>query len=169
LRELKGRMLELVVWRELNRCRRENRAVRDFTGRMRKISDAGHADKIKETAEMCGTGRFGTVWMNYYIQLPQTTALEADILARGEDDEHCWALVFETKNRDEKNPPTMNEAELFVTKVDMIRQIMEQEDRKILFVCAVYLSAKGFEDKVEKWLHSRGILTADFETWEGEE
>ncbi|MCP4349300.1 MAG: hypothetical protein GY795_27785, partial [Desulfobacterales bacterium] len=46
LRELKGRMLELVVWRELNRCRRENRAVRDFTGRMRKISDAGHADKI---------------------------------------------------------------------------------------------------------------------------
>ncbi|MCP4349338.1 MAG: hypothetical protein GY795_27990, partial [Desulfobacterales bacterium] len=50
--------------------------------------------------------------------------------------------------------------------VDMIRQIMEQEDRKILFVCAVYLSAKGFEDKVEKWLHSRGILTSDFETWE---
>ncbi len=166
LRELKGRMLELIVWRELNRCRRENKAVRNFAGRMRKISDADHADKIKETAELCGRSRFSTIWMNYHIQLPHTTALEADVLARGEDDEYCWALVFETKNRDEKNPPEMNEAELFATKVNLIKQVMEREGKKIRFVCAVYLSAKGFEDKVEKWLHSKGILTADFETWE---
>ncbi|MCP4344334.1 MAG: hypothetical protein GY795_02275, partial [Desulfobacterales bacterium] len=44
--------------------------------------------------------------------------------------------------------------------------VMEQEGRKIRFLCAVYLSAKGFDDRVEEWLHSRGILTADFETWE---
>ncbi len=87
-------------------------------------------------------------------------------MARGENDEYCWALVFEIKNRDEENPPAKNEAELFVTKVNLIRQIMEQEGKKIRFVCAVYLSAKGFEDKVEEWLHSKGILTADFETWE---
>ncbi|MCP4348594.1 MAG: hypothetical protein GY795_24190, partial [Desulfobacterales bacterium] len=166
LRELKGRMLELTVWRELNRCRKKNRAVQNFAARMRKISDPVHADKIKETAELCGKSRFSTVWMNWYIQLPHTAALEADVLARGEDDEYCWALVFEIKNRNEKNPPEMNEAELFFTKVNLIKQVMEQEGRKIRFLCAVYLSAKGFDDRVEEWLHSRGILTADFETWE---
>ncbi|MCP4105063.1 MAG: hypothetical protein GY749_05940, partial [Desulfobacteraceae bacterium] len=72
----------------------------------------------------------------------------------------------EIKNRNEKNPPEMNEAELFFTKVNLIKQVMEQEGRKIRFLCAVYLSAEGFDDRVEEWLHSRGILTADFETWE---
>ncbi len=100
--------------------------------------------------------------------MPHKTALEADVLARSENNEYCWELVIETKNRDEKNPPGMNEAELFATKVNLIKQVMEQEGKKIRFVCAVYLSAKGFGDKVEEWLHSRGILTADFETWEGE-
>ncbi|MCP4105350.1 MAG: hypothetical protein GY749_39180, partial [Desulfobacteraceae bacterium] len=43
---------------------------------------------------------------------------------------------------------------------------LEKKNKKILFVCPVYLSAKGFDSKVETWLHSNGILTADLETWE---
>ncbi len=31
----------------------------------------------------------------------------------------------------------------------------------------VYFSAKGFEDKIEQWLHGKGILTTDLENWEG--
>ncbi|MDM8525326.1 hypothetical protein QUF80_18300 [Desulfococcaceae bacterium HSG8] len=168
LRELKGRLLELIVWRELNRCRKENRTVKDFAKRMRKISDPGHAEKMKDLAERCGKSRFSTVWMNYYIQMPDTGPSEADVLAEGEDDETCWALIFETKNRDEKYLPTKNEALLFETKAKMARRVLEQKGKKIRFVCPVYFSAKGFEQDVETWLHSRGILTTDLETWEGE-
>ncbi|MCP4113171.1 MAG: hypothetical protein GY749_47850, partial [Desulfobacteraceae bacterium] len=138
----------------------------DLTERIRKIPVQDHADKMEEMIRLCSKSRFNTVWMNYYIQVPHTTALEADVLAEGEDEETCWALVFEIKNRDEKNPPVMNEAELFATKVNLIKQTLEKKNKKILFVCPVYLSAKGFDSKVETWLHSNGILTADLETWE---
>ncbi|MCP4131622.1 MAG: hypothetical protein GY754_11645, partial [bacterium] len=166
LGELKGRMLEFVIWRELNKCRKENKTIKNLAERMRKIQNPDHADKVKEMVMLCGRSRFNTVWMNYYIQLPHTTSLEADVLAEGEDDETCWALVFETKNRDEKNPPTMNEAKLFATKVSLTEQVLEKKNKKILFICPVYLSAKGFDNKVETWLHSNSILTADLETWE---
>ncbi len=73
--------------------------------------------------------------------------------------------MFEIKNRDEKYRPTANEAALFLTKAGMVRQILEQEGKEVQFVCPVYLSAKGFSDKIEAWLHSNGILTADAETW----
>jgi hypothetical protein len=39
-------------------------------------------------------------------------------------------------------------------------------DKKIQFVCPVYLSAKGFDVPVEEWLHKQGIFTADLTTWE---
>ncbi|MCP4109719.1 MAG: hypothetical protein GY749_30070, partial [Desulfobacteraceae bacterium] len=48
------------------------------------------------------------------------------------------------------------------------KKILEQKGKKIRFVCPVYLSAKGFEQDIEAWMHSRGILTADLETWEQE-
>ncbi|MCP4344406.1 MAG: hypothetical protein GY795_02645, partial [Desulfobacterales bacterium] len=166
LNELRGRMLELVVWRELNRCRKENKPVADMAERMRKISDQDHADKMEEMIRLCSKSRFNTVWMNYYIQVPHTTALEADVLAEGEDEENCWALVFFIFYRDEKNPPNMNEAELFATKAELTKQALEKKQKKILFVCPVYFSAKGFDNEVETWLHSKGILTADLETWE---
>ncbi|MCP4349915.1 MAG: hypothetical protein GY795_30915, partial [Desulfobacterales bacterium] len=167
-RELKGRLLELIVWRELNKCRKENKPVKNFAKRMRKISDPGHAEKMKQMIELCAGSSFTTVWMNYYLQIPQTTSLEADVFAEGEDDETCWALIFETKNRDEKYLPTKDEARLFETKANMTKKILEQKGKKIRFVCPVYLSAKGFEQDIETWLHSRGILTADLETWEQE-
>ncbi|MCP4146591.1 MAG: hypothetical protein GY757_02475, partial [bacterium] len=166
LSELKGRMLELVVWRELNKCKKENKTIRNFAGRMRKISGDSQADKIRELAELCGKSRFRTVWMNYYIQLPDTPVSEADVLAEGEDNDACWALVFETKNRHEKNPPTIDEARIFAEKAQRIKHILMQKGKKVRFVCPVYFSAKGFEEKVETWLHSKGILTADMDTWE---
>ncbi|MCP4151224.1 MAG: hypothetical protein GY757_26005, partial [bacterium] len=81
LSELKGRMLELIVWRELNKCQKEKKTIRNFAGRMRKISDGSQADRMRELAELCGKSRFRTVWMNYYIQLPDTPVSEADVLA----------------------------------------------------------------------------------------
>ncbi len=166
LSELKGRMLELIVWRELNRCRKKNRPVPNFAERMRKVSHAGQRERLQEMADLCGRSRFNTVWMNYYIQLPHTPTSEADVLAEGEGDEACWALVFETKNRHEKNPPTKDEARIFGEKAERIRQLLKQKGKKIRFVCPVYFSAKGFEDEVEKQLHQNGILTTDMETWE---
>ncbi|MCP4566173.1 MAG: hypothetical protein GY841_01195, partial [FCB group bacterium] len=81
LNELKGRMLELIVCRELNKCRKENKTVADLAERMRKIPDPDHAEKVKEMIQVCSKSRFSTVWMNYYIQVPHTTSLEADVLA----------------------------------------------------------------------------------------
>ena len=130
VRELRGRMLELIVSREL-----------------------------------CGRSRFDMVWMNHYLQMSGMIPAEADVFATGEDSGTCRALVFEIKNRDEKYRPTANEAALFLTKAGMVRQILEQEGKEVQFVCPVYLSAKGFSDKIEAWLHSNGILTADAETW----
>jgi len=166
LNELKGRMLELAVWRELNRCRKEKKVIKNFAGRMRKISEGSQADKMRELAELCGKSRFRTVWMNYYIQLPDTPLFEVDVLAQGEDGEACWALVFETKNRQAENPPTIDEARIFAEKAGRINQLLAQKGKKIRFVCPVYFSAKGFEKEVETWLHSKGILTADMETWD---
>ncbi len=41
-----------------------------------------------------------------------------------------------------------------------------QKEKEVLFVCPVYLSAKGFEEKVEQWLHKNGVLTADMDCWD---
>ena len=165
VRELRGRMLELIVSRELNRCRKKNRPVPDFAERMRKIPDPAHRDRLEKLAELCGRSRFDMVWMNHYLQMSGMIPAEADVFATGEDSGTCRALVFEIKNRDEKYRPTANEAALFLTKAGMVRQILEQEGKEVQFVCPVYLSAKGFSDKIEAWLHSNGILTADAETW----
>ena len=169
LNELKGRMLELVVWRELNRCRKENKTINNFSGRLRKISDKtsdGQAEKMKVLAALCEKSRFNTIWMNYYIQLPHAPISEVDVLAEGNDEEKVWTLVFEIKNRGEKNPPTIKDAELFAEKVKRIKEMLEQRDETISFVCPVYFSAEGFAEEVESWLHTHGILTADMKTWE---
>ena len=89
-----------------------------------------------------------------------------DVLAEGEDEESSWALVFEIKNRGEKNPPMMNDAELFAEKVKRIKEMLDIKGKKVSFVCPVYLSAEGFAEEVELWLHTQGIFTADMKTWE---
>jgi len=166
LNELRGRMLEFIVHRELNRCRKKGRPVRNFRQRLRPVAVQEYAEKMEDMLTACCESRFDTVWMNYYIQLPGAAMGELDVLAEGADTRGTHALVFGIKNRDEKYPPSMREAKSFVTKAEMLRQRIRQEGKKIRFVCPVYLSAKGFKEDVEEWLHEHGVLTADMETWD---
>ena len=163
LRSLKGRMLELVVYQELNHYRKRAQPIKHFRQRIRPVSNAAHFTKMEHKLTECSESRFEMIWMNYYLSLPQTTVLEIDVLAKGEDANSCWALVFELKNRDAKNPPSLKEAQLFVTKIKAVKHWLGQS---IKFVCPVYLSAKGFAPSIEAWLHKQGILTADRESWE---
>lgn len=163
LNELKGRMLELIVFRELNKYRKLAQPIEHFRQRFRPVSNWAQMEDMLIGVEK---SRFDTIWMNYYLSLPQTTVLEIDVLAEGEDADNCWALVFELKSRDDKNPPNMKEAQLFVTKIKGVKQWLAQsKETPIKFVCPVYLSAKGFEPSVEAWLHEQGVLTADMESW----
>ncbi len=50
----------------------------------------------------------------------------------------------------------------------MLRQQMKEKNKKIRFVCPVYLSAKGFDSDIEMWLHEQGVFTADMESWDVE-
>jgi len=151
--ELKGRMLELIVYRELNQCRNKGKPIDNFRARLRAIENAQLAANITAMSKLS----FERVWMNYYIQLPQTTGVEVEVLALGEDKNSCWALVFELKNRDAKHLPTMQDAQLFVTKIEGIKQWLKGKTIKL--VCPVYLSAQGFAASVESWLHEQGVLT----------
>jgi len=167
LNDLKGRMLELVISRELNKYRKLGNPIAHFRQRFRPVSNAAHLSQMEKMLTDCSESRFDRIWTNYYLSLPQTTVLEIDVLAEGEDADCCWALVFELKNRDVKNPPSMKEAQLFVTKIKGVRQSLAQsKGMPVKFVCPVYLSAKGFAPSIENWLHEQGVLTADWESWE---
>ncbi len=169
LNELKGRMLELIVWRELNTCRKDGTPLANFARRLRPVRAADRAETLQEIVNICSTSTFTEVWQNYYLQVPQQPAsLQVDVLAQGEDEDACWALMFEMKNRDAKHPPTRADAQLFVTKAAIIRQLLERKQKPIRFVCPVYFSAKGFAPEVETFLHQKDILTTDLKTWEAE-
>ncbi len=167
LNELKGRMLELIVWRELNACRKTGKPVANFTNRLRPVVAVERPETLQNVVELCRGATFTTVWQNFYLQAPeQPASLQVDVLADGEDEQGCWALVFEMKNRDAKHPPTLDEAQLFATKAAIVRRLLEQRGKPLRFVCPVYFSAKGFAPDVETFLHQQGILTTDLETWE---
>jgi hypothetical protein len=166
LNELKGRMLELIVYRELNQCRKERQPVKNFRQRLRLLENVQYAEQVEEILTACSLSQFDTVWMNHYIQLQGTMAVEVDVLAEGSDVDDCWALVFEIKNRDEKNRPSMKEVQLFVAKIDKLKQRLSQTGKAIKFVCPVYLSAEGFDSDIEQWLHGEGVLTTDWAYWE---
>lgn len=162
LNELKGRMLELMVYRELNKFRKKGKPIENFREKVRPFDDE-NAGELKNLLIQVEEHQFEMIWTNYYLQLPQTTVVELDVLALGEDATSCWALVFEVKNRQEKHPPSQVEAQSFVGKVARVKQWLAnfRQKKEILFVCPVYLSAKGFESKVEVWLQGQGVLTAD--------
>ncbi len=164
--ELKGRMLEFIVHRELNRFVKDGKTVRDFSQRPRQVSCPRRSEGLEETLAAVCSAKFDIVWMNYYIQAPEITALEVDVLAEGKDADGGFALVFEMKNRDEKNLPTLAEAKSFVIKIDIVRRWLKKKRGKIRFICPVYLSAEGFQPDVEIWLHEHGVFTADMETWD---
>ncbi|MCP4109986.1 MAG: hypothetical protein GY749_31435 [Desulfobacteraceae bacterium] len=161
LAELKGRMLELTVWRELNRCRKNRNPVKNFRKRLRPFPDNFDPEDAEKKITGCETMRFDLVWMNYLLNIPGAAPSELDVLATGCNEETSMALVFETKNRNEKNPPTIDEAKFFLNKLKLLKDSLEKPHT----VCGVYLSAKGFSGDVETWLHEQGIFTADMETW----
>jgi len=168
LNELKGRMLEFVVHRELNRIRKKGVTLQNLKQRMRPFLTPWIAEFADKMANSLKQSKFDTVWRSYYIRLPSTGVRELDIVAEGVDSESYWALIAEIKNRDEKYPPTINEAKAFVTKTDLFKQQIMQENKEIRFVCPVYISAKGFDAPVEKMLHENGVLTADMDSWDAQ-
>ncbi|MCP4695655.1 MAG: hypothetical protein GY862_02230 [Gammaproteobacteria bacterium] len=149
------------------RCARRANAPypADFRRRIRPVANRLHREQMEAMLAACCVSRFHTVWMNYSLSSPQTTAVELDVFARGSDADSSWALAFEIKNRDEKHMPAMTEAQDFVSKIEKARQA--ETGKNIAFICPVYLSAKGFGASVEAWLHEQGVLTADLESWEG--
>lgn len=166
LRELKGRMLEFIVYRELNRCSKTSGTIKNFKQRLRPISDKRYAPQLEEISTTVSTSILDTVWLNYYLSLPETPVpIEFDVLAQGADSEISWAVVFEIKNRNEKNLPTLQEAKFFITRINQLKQGMMNKNKNIKFVCPVFLSANGFEPGVEVWLHKHGVLTADLDSW----
>lgn len=90
--------------------------------------------------------------------------LEMDVLALKQDDTHIWASAIETKNRNEKSLPTMDECKIFMNKLDILKNSMDV--KKQIKIYGIYFSANGFSADVEKWLHDQGILTVDWNTWE---
>ncbi|RKZ45396.1 MAG: hypothetical protein DRR16_23000 [Candidatus Parabeggiatoa sp. nov. 3] len=158
LNELKGRMLELIVYRELNRCRKTQKPIRHFQKRLRPRMVVDSA-KQQALLALCEKALFQNVVMNHYVSVPGQIVEEIDVVAEGFDAESAWVLAFEVKNRDEKKP-SMTEAQLFVSKLSKLKHA------KTSLVCGVYLSAEGFEAKVEKWLHEQGVFTTDRAHWE---
>jgi hypothetical protein len=161
INELKGRMLELVVWRELNKNKNKNSTINNLKNKFRpiRINNKDLEDKIC----FLENAKFDMVWMNYFLNTPATMPLEMDVLAIGEDDDNIWALAFETKNRNEKNLPTIEEGKIFFNKLNILSDILKQD--KNIVVYGIYFSANGFSENVETWLHNKGILTVDWDTW----
>ncbi len=166
LNELKGRMLEFVIYRELNRISQKGATLHNLKQRLRPFLTSHITEFASDMADALKQSKFDTVWRNYYIRLPDTGVRELDIVAEGADNDSYWALIAEIKNRDEQYPPTMNEVKVFITKTDLFKQQIMQEDKKIRFICPVYISANGFDALVEKMLHKNGVLTADMDSWD---
>lgn len=166
LNELKGRMLEFIVYRELAKSKKEGKPVLDFRKRVRPIKNQKYAQSIEKLLSAVSENAFHRVWMNFYLQLPGTGLSEIDVLAEGAEGEYYWALLFEIKNRDEKYPASLHDAKSFTAKVDMLKLQANQQGKKIRFICPVFLCAKEFEKDVEDWLHRHGVLTADMESWD---
>jgi len=161
INELKGRMLELVVWRELNKCKKENKPIKDIRNRLRTV--VSNNENMEEQIKIVENATFDMVWMNYFLNSPATMPLEMDVLATREEDNYIFALAFETKNRNEINLPSMDECKVFINKLELLKQSFDLN--KQLNIYGVYFSANGFSDDVELWLHERGILTVDWERW----
>ena len=162
INELKGRMLELVVWRELNKCKKAKHPIHNFRNRLR--SFVSNSEMLEKYINVIERATFDVVWMNYFLNCPATMPLELDVLAISQDDKNVIALAFETKNRNEKNLPSIDDCKIFMNKLNMLRDIMDQH--KSIIIYGIYFSANGFSDSVEKWLHDKELLTVDWQSWE---
>jgi len=160
INELKGRMLELIVLRELNKSKKEKTGIKNLKNRIRPI--VSNKNNLEKQIILLENLTFDTVWINYFINSQGALPLEIDVLAITKEDNHYKAAAFETKNRNEKNLPTIDECRIFLNKLELLKNSME----KPVIIYGIYFSANGFSDDVEKWLNDNGILTVDFNTWE---
>ncbi|MCP4153365.1 MAG: hypothetical protein GY757_36900 [bacterium] len=170
IRELKGRLLEFIVFRELNKLSKAGKPIPNLSKRLRPLLvDEQTETTAAQRNEMCQY-IYDTVWMNYQLQHPSQSPVEIDVLATGSEKDERWTILFEIKNRDHEHPPTLKEAKAFAQKVTRFKEMnapsTEQEKAgRTHIVYPVYLSARGFSQKVEQWLQEGGIHTADFDTW----
>ena len=164
--DLKGRLLEWTVYREIHHCQVQQQPIFELNQRFRPFNPE-YSEKLQEILAFASQGLFSNTWLKHYIQLSGKTPIEIDVLADGSDDEHCWACVFEMKNRSEKNLPSMKEAQLFVSNVALVKQWLSIETGKpVNWICPVYFSAEGFSANVEEYLQEQGVLTTDWAYWE---
>jgi len=160
--ELKGKMLEMVVWREMNQYRRKGQAVTFLKNKLRPIPENlnnHHRLAIVDTMTI------NMIYMNYYIQSSETGSLELDVLVEGKSDNAYHGVLFEIKNRDEKNLPSEKDMQLFVQKIELFTYSLKRQGMKDIVLCPIYFSANGFDNDSEKWLHEHQIYTADMVSW----
>jgi len=160
--ELKGRMLELVIWRELNTYRKKGQPFSDIHNRFRPISHDLKQHQILATIKKMKIGMF---YLNYFIQSPETRVMEIDLLVEGITSDIYQAIVFEVKNRDEKNCPSEQEIQLFAQKIKALKYSLNRQGYQQVNILPLYLSVNGFDEDSEKWLHDQGIFTADSDSW----
>jgi hypothetical protein len=164
--DLKGRVLEWTVYRELHHCQVQQQPLFEFQKRFRPFKPQ-FAAKLEAILALASQSLFSKTGIKHYIQLAGKTPIEVDVLAEGSDSESCWACVFEMKNRNEKNLPTLKEAQLFVSNVSSVKQWLTQETGKpVKWICPVYFSAEGFSAAVEEYLQEQCVLTTDWAHWE---
>jgi len=144
--ELKGRMLELVVWREINQYRKKSTPITDLKNKCRKIPQELQNNPIFVKIQSM---KIGMIYLNYFIQTPETKALELDMLVEGITNDNSYlALVFEFKNRDEKKP-IQNEVQNFVQKIEMLNYSLKRQRKQNINICSIYFSANGFDNNIE--------------------
>jgi hypothetical protein len=160
--ELKGRMLELVVWREMNQYRKKGQPFVQLENKLRPVPNQL---KNQDMLTMIQSMSIGNIYLNYYIQSPETKLRELDVLVEGISDNEYQCIVFEIKNRDDINLPTEKEIQEFVQKIKLFTYALEMQGHERVKLCSIYFSANGFDPDVKEWLHEHHVLTADMHSW----
>jgi hypothetical protein len=107
----------------------------------------------------------GNIYIIYYIQSPESVVQELDVLVEGVSETMFQGIVFETKNRDDKNLPTEKEIQLFVQKLELFTHSLKRQGHERVMLCPIYFSANGFEPDIEKYLFEHHVLAADMDSW----
>ncbi|ETR69713.1 MAG: hypothetical protein OMM_09360, partial [Candidatus Magnetoglobus multicellularis str. Araruama] len=107
----------------------------------------------------------GNIYINYYIQSPESVVQELDVLVEGVSETMFQGIVFEIKNRDDKNLPTEKEIQLFVQKLELFTHSLKRQGHERVMLCPIYFSANGFEPDMEKYCFEHHVLAADMDSW----
>jgi hypothetical protein len=160
--ELKGRMLEVTLWREINQYRKKGQPFAALENKLRPIPD--HL-KNQDMLSLIQSMTIGNIYINYYIQSPESVVQKLDVLVEGVSETMFQGIVFETKNRDDKNLPTEKEIQLFIQKLELFTHSLKRQGHERVMLCPIYFSANGFEPDIEKYLFEHHVLAADMDSW----